>query len=540
MKSLSTFRARMTVGLGALTLTVVVLGVLMAWGRHQTDLHLRRSHAVQAQLATYLSVAADVQRYVRRVTRIPAPHSERASEDQELLRRLDRRLDELEYLVEDEYVLDPSKATGRELEQLRRLGRLREIVAQMTTIIESPADLENHRIAVDRWQSLTAKLETAVDIALRRELDAAIADERSEVAEVIAGSRALTQRLAWIAGAATAAATLLAVLLGVGLFRSMQRPINALLRGTERFAEGELDYRVTPGGVAEFARLAAGFNRMAEELSSQHRALLAAQSDLEQKVRERTQRLRDTNEQLRRIDQTRRQFLADVSHELRTPLTVIRGEADVTAYGGRKRVNDYEATLARISELSAHMGRLVDGLLSVARSESVSTEGDVCDFALDELLEELVASGRALATQHSLTMTHAFADRAVWIRGSPQRIRQLLMNLIDNACRYTPAGGEIMILLEQDGNEAVISVSDTGIGIESADLNQVFERTFRSAEARSMAPDGAGFGLTLARAIAYAHHGSVRLTSTTDAGTTATVRLPLAQKQADQRASAAG
>jgi signal transduction histidine kinase len=541
---LSTLRGRMALTLGTLLITVLALAALAVWGSYQADRYLRRSQLADAQLEAYLSLAIGAQRYFRYLAelRTLGPRGAFAS-DPSLPQQLELQTEHLKTLVRQqvELALDPQDAVSEQTE-LQQIERLREVLQRIALIFTTLQQIPNHGLAPRRWEILTQTLEQTIDGELQQLVDDALGDERAEAAAAAHRSRELTRRLMLAASLAAAGAVILTGVIGIALFRSIKRPVDALLQGTGQLAAGTLDYRIVVNGPTEFMRLAAGFNHMGVELARQHQALLGAQAELEYKVNERTRELNDANQQLQRLDQARRQFFAEISHELRTPLTVVRGEAEVTLRGADKTAGEYRAALTRISELSVHMGGLVDDLLLLARSDAdiLQAAGAVETLVLDRLLEETCQHAHALAASQRLTLSLALSDRDLYLRGDRRQLGQLLMSLIDNACRYTPGAGEVMISLERDGTDAVLAVSDTGIGVEADELDQVFERHYRGHRAQLLVPDGNGLGLALARAIAHAHHGTLALASTPGVGTTLTLRLPLTIHAKVDYAAAAG
>lgn len=374
---------------------------------------------------------------------------------------------------------------------------------------------------------MTGNLQQLIDGDFSQEIARATHDERLEVLQIGLRSRATARELLGRAIIVSVVSVLLAVLIGLLLFRAIKRPIDTLFAGTTKIAQGDLGYRIAVRKPVEMAGLASSFNRMGEDLQRQQQRLLGTQAELEVKVRERTDALHRANQELRRLDQTRRRFFADISHELRTPLTVIRGEAEVTLRGADKTASEYQTALRRIVGLSEQMSHLVDDLLGLARSDAVNTHTEVDVFMLDRLLNETCDNARSLAKVKNLNLSVALSDRDLRIHGQQQQLAQLLMILVDNACRYSQPEDDIAVSLEKDGDAAVITVSDTGVGIEQADLEHVFERLYRGRQAKAMVPEGSGLGLPLARSIVADHHGTISVNSTPGIGTTVTVWLPL-------------
>ncbi|HET7700961.1 MAG TPA: HAMP domain-containing sensor histidine kinase [Candidatus Limnocylindria bacterium] len=227
-------------------------------------------------------------------------------------------------------------------------------------------------------------------------------------------------------------------------------------------------------------------------------------------------------------------FLSDVSHELRTPLTVIRGHAELLATSDRDGSAGVDAATHIVRE-TARLARLVDELLILARSQAA--ESFVArEVSLDDVVMETFDEMRPLAEGrlHVRWLEHAV------VGGEPDRLKQVVLALVDNALRYTPAPGRVDISLSNDGHDAVIRVEDEGIGIDVADLPRVFDRFYRAEGARRMNSAGSGLGLPIVRWIVERHGGSIELQGRQRArGTLATVRLPLAATSAPTEARGA-
>jgi signal transduction histidine kinase len=333
--------------------------------------------------------------------------------------------------------------------------------------------------------------------------------------------------------AASSVAALFALVSGVLLLRGFSKPVEALMQGTDAIASGNLSHRITLTTQDEFGYLATHFNHMACELERQREKLHEANAILEQRVAERTRELHRLNGELQRMDTARREFLADISHELRTPITVICGEAEVILREGDGKcdADDYRETLQYIAGLSTQLGAYVNDLLFLARTELSDSPMD-WDLAWEKLdLAELVACAtediQAMAREGSIAVIFDEPTTAVWVQGDRQRLRLVLFILGDNACRYSNSGSHIAITLHTDGKSASFSLADQGIGIPASDLGLVFERHFRSANARHTRRDGAGLGLPMARSILKAHGGQIVVASAEGEGSTFTATLPL-------------
>lgn len=220
--------------------------------------------------------------------------------------------------------------------------------------------------------------------------------------------------------------------------------------------------------------------------------------------------------------QALQRFLGDVSHQLRTPLTTIRANLDLSQ---RPDLPEEErlAILADARDEAARMARLVSDLLGLARAES----GARLEFApveLDALLLESVRRERPGAPH--VRMSVSSVEPAI-VDGDRDRLRELFGILLDNASRYTPEGGSVVAAVEVRDGRAVVRVEDTGIGLDKADRERLFERLYRGGRAREMRPSGTGLGLAIARWIVESHAGTIELADRAGGGTAAIVTLPV-------------
>jgi two-component system, OmpR family, sensor histidine kinase CiaH len=213
-------------------------------------------------------------------------------------------------------------------------------------------------------------------------------------------------------------------------------------------------------------------------------------------------------------------FVSDASHELRTPLAVIRANAEFLQQEQPENVEARDI----VSETD-RLSSLVDALLAVARDDDRSAKALHMQVDLADVVEATVASFRTVTSDHELELSYATPDELI-VMGDRDQVRQVLVILLDNAVRYTPAGGRIHVQAREDGKEAVLTVHDTGIGIPEEALPRVFERFYRADDARNRQSGGVGLGLAIARELVTRHSGRISVTSTEGAGSTFTVRLP--------------
>jgi heavy metal sensor kinase len=235
------------------------------------------------------------------------------------------------------------------------------------------------------------------------------------------------------------------------------------------------------------------------------------------------------NALLARMDaafQEQKRFIADASHELRTPLAVLRGETEVALQQNRA-TTEYQESLGLIKEEAERLSRIVEDLFMLAR-QPVDAPSLIRErVRLDELVADCSRAAQVLATKKGLRLNVDGSLPVITVNGDDEMLKRTLLNLLDNAVKYTPAGGEITIALESQNGDALIVVSDTGIGISAEDQSRIFDRFYRVDKARSRALGGAGLGLSIARWIVEGHGGSLSVKSAPGRGSTFTVELPL-------------
>jgi len=306
----------------------------------------------------------------------------------------------------------------------------------------------------------------------------------------------LLRQLVWVAGGMAA----VAVLLGVLLARYLARPLVRLRAAVTQLARGRLDARVVPGGSSELWDLGLGFNRMAEELG--------------------------------RLDQQRRAFVADASHELRTPVAAIRALAEPLLTDRPLDVATYKEHLHDIVQECDRAGRLVDSLLELARldmrAEARRQAGEDAEpVDLRVVVAEVVHALEPLAAERGVRL-ELLPGEPVTVRADAHLVQTVVGNLVENGVKYTPSGGLVQVAVGTGGTGlAWIRVKDTGIGIPPEHLPHIFERFYRVDKARSRATGGAGLGLAIAAEAAARLGGRVEVESEVGKGSAFTFTLPV-------------
>jgi signal transduction histidine kinase len=236
------------------------------------------------------------------------------------------------------------------------------------------------------------------------------------------------------------------------------------------------------------------------------------------------------NGMLARLEQSfssLRRFTADASHELKTPLMVLRAGVERTLTHPRTPTENLVVLDETLEEIN-RMTELVEGLLTLARADEGRAPLAVERVDLRDLVAEASETAGMLGEQGSVTVATSMPDIPVHAMIDRRRIREMLLNLVTNAIKYTPAGGRVELSLREESRGAELVVRDTGIGIAAGDLPHIFERFWRADLARSRTGDrpGSGLGLAITKWIAEAHGGTITVSSRPGRGTTFTVRLP--------------
>jgi signal transduction histidine kinase len=289
-------------------------------------------------------------------------------------------------------------------------------------------------------------------------------------------------------------ALVLAVAGGWWMMRKALAPVAALTRAAERLNEDNLGERLPRNGnTDELDRLTEVFNAMTGRLQ----------------------------ESFRRV----REFTLHASHELKTPLTVLRGELEIEVQDGGMSPAQRERTQSKLDELQ-RLTRIVDGLTLLTKADAGLVNLSMTQVSLADLVRDSCADTQMLAQASGLVVELTACDD-VALRGDAHRLRQLLLNLADNAVKYNRPGGTIAIALRRAQDAAELTIQNTGPGIPAALVPRVFERFFRRDPAHAQEVDGCGLGLSIAQWIVSVHNGSIRIESVPGELTTVTVRLPL-------------
>ena len=290
---------------------------------------------------------------------------------------------------------------------------------------------------------------------------------------------------------------ILASLLGYWLGGRALAPVNRIIQSAEEVGVQSLSRRLElPRAKDELRRLTETLNAMLDRIESS----------------------------VKRITQ----FTADASHDLRTPLSLIRTNAELALRRPRTE-SAYRATLTRILAASEESAQLIDHLLTLARADVGATQMKLELAPLHPVLQDACQQACLWAQAKGLDFQDSLSSDVLAVHMDASAMERMLLTLLDNAVKYTPAGGKVRLCSYSDGRHAIVEVADSGVGIADSDLLHIFDRFYRADQARSREVSGSGLGLAIARWIADGHKATIEVESSLGNGALFRVRLPLAE-----------
>jgi signal transduction histidine kinase len=305
--------------------------------------------------------------------------------------------------------------------------------------------------------------------------------------------------------------------------RRVVRPLETLRKGVERIGAGDMNSRLEVKTGDEIEVLADEFNKMTENLRS-------AYDGLERKVADRTQALALANERLQELDRLKSDFVSNVSHELRTPLTAIKGAVDLILREVAGPLTEKQIHyLSRVRSNTQHLAGLINDLLDLSKIESGKIEMKSGRVSMGGLIHEVVETLRPVAVEKAIALEANTPEPSIMVWADREKINQVLMNLIGNAIKFTPAHGGVNVSVTTKGDASVrVSVSDTGPGVAPGEEERIFNKFYQIAEAGEAKPKGTGLGLAISKALVELHGGRIWVESEPGRGSAFYFTLPVA------------
>lgn len=295
-----------------------------------------------------------------------------------------------------------------------------------------------------------------------------------------------------------AGVALFSIMIGYLVFQGLRRimaPLHELQQAVRRMSTGDYQARVDVASTDEVGQLSEAFNQMAEAIQQE--------------------------------DEERKAFLAIISHELRTPISYVKGYSE-SIQNGFIEGKEKDEAISLIAREANRMESLTNELLQLVHIDTEKKD-DMYPIVLAETLRDSVALVKAKAVEKEIDIL-VEVDEEIIIEADEEKVRQIFINLLENAIRYSNRGTSIFLTSAIDDKSAIIQVKDKGIGIPKEDLSRVLERFYRVNKARSRADGGSGLGLSIVDKLVKQHHGTLRIDSELEKGTTVTVWLPLMEE----------
>src|SRR4030095_1140516 len=315
----------------------------------------------------------------------------------------------------------------------------------------------------------------------------------------------------------------MALLASLFMRQRVVRPLETLRRGVERIGKGDLDHRLDMKTSDDIEILADEFNKMAAHVKE-------AYTDLERKVAGRTHELTVANAQLAELNSLKSQFLANVNHELRTPLSAIISYAGLVLNETQGEISPLQKeNLQDLLKNAERLLALIDSLLDISTIEAGKLDVRVEPVDLEEIVRDTVSIVEAIAAKNRVMILDEIAPNVPVLSTDRDKLRQIVLNLLDNAAKFTERG-EIRICAARENGSVKLVVSDTGIGIPEEDLDRVFEEFHRVGTANGKKYRGTGLGLAIVKRLVGLLGGSIEVSSKVGEGSSFTVTLPLDYK----------
>ena len=297
--------------------------------------------------------------------------------------------------------------------------------------------------------------------------------------------------------------TLIATLfLGLFFIRIITRNFSRILEVMKRFREGDLQARIDDSTSGDVRQLSEIFNEMADILT-------------------------DNIEQLKQVEILRRELIANVSHDLRTPVAIIHGYAETLQMkSATLNENERKAYLDTVMESTINLEKLITELFELSQLEANQVQPNMEPFDISELANDMSNKYKLIGATKQINIQTSLSRNLPPVYADIALIERVIQNLVDNALKFTPAGGEIVIRTEKEVGFIAVSIIDNGIGIDDHEQGKIFDRYYKS-KSRSDFKSGVGLGLAIVRKILELHHSDLHLISQKDKGSTFTFRLPL-------------
>jgi signal transduction histidine kinase len=373
-----------------------------------------------------------------------------------------------------------------------------QVVTRAVELIRAGRVAEGRDLELKEAGPLADRLERVTNQLVNR--------AEADMVASIEGGESAYRTSRWIVVGFAVGSIGLALLLGYAISWSLIEPVKRMDASLREIASGDFSQRVEVGNRDELGALAANLNRMRDELGRLYAQLEAA-------------------------NRHKSEFLANMSHELRTPLNAVLGFSDLLLQRMFGAMNEkQEEYLRDIRESGAHLLSLINDILDLSKVEAGRMELEVTDFDLPQAIANALILVRERATHRGLTLNVAIDAGVATVRADERKIKQVLLNFLSNAIKFTPEGGRITVQATPGNGCVQVSVSDTGIGIAPEEQDAVFEE-FRQVGSSAAKQEGTGLGLALCRKFIELHGGKIWVNSEVGKGSAFTFAVPVTREE---------
>jgi signal transduction histidine kinase len=520
---------KLMISLCILLAIIVLQSGIGFWAHQNSEFHTERNRIANQMLSEFISLRADKQRL--KVWLAEYLLTENANTDfrDTLFLRKQQQLTALDELAIRDQLFSTSEVDLQHIMQQVKVISLLQTNLQTLEQALRTREIAQYQDDTERWQTLISLFDKFQDTDLAELLQAAIAQQKQRAHSTENDALRAVQKVKQVMLLISAAAIVLAVLLGYHLAKALRQPLQQLLNGTKQLQQGHFNHRINEQGPSEFAELARQFNLMSGYIDAFTGQEKKSQQATEQRVQARTAELQQALAQLHQAELRQKQLLTDISHELRTPATSIQGEAEISLRGKDKDNQEYKDAFARILASSQQLNRRIDDLLFLARGEERLLNVSLKAISLQQfapLVCTLVQQQLHSRFQLTIASLPTLSD-SQWLLLDTEKFATVLGIITDNAQHYAKQSDQLQLAVLPAENEVSVQLSDQGMGVNPAEQQQLFSRHYRSEAARQARPDGLGIGLSIAKAIMQAHDGTIQLSANQPQGTRVLLTLPL-------------
>lgn len=520
----------------------VLLGIILLqsaiafWAHQNSEFHTERNRIANQMLTEFISVRADKQRLKVWLAEYLLTEDANTSFRDALFSRMQDQLNQLDQLAIRDQLFSTSEADLlHTMQQVKVISLLQSNLQTLEHALKT-REIALYQDDAERWRVLISLFDKFQDTDLSELLQQAIAQQKTRASNTEQEALTALQKVKITIALISIAGIIFAIFIGYHLSKALSRPLQQLLLGTQQLQQGNFKHKIRETGPAEFTELARQFNLMSGYIADFAEKEKQSQHATELLVEDRTAQLQQALSQLYQAEYRQKQLLADISHELRTPATSIQGEAEISLRGHDKSSEEYKEAFSRILASTMQLSRRIDDLLMLARGEDRLLQVNLKPLTLANFSQHVQHTVcQQLEPQFQLHWQAATnSSEPAWLLLDQDKFNSVLYIITENTKHYAKNTNQVWLTLSINDTELQLTLSDEGIGLTPEESKRVFERHYRSNNARQTRPDGLGIGLCIAKAIMEAHDGAIHLQPNHPKGTQVILTLPVFSGEIDE------